>query len=129
MQRRQTRQRQIIRDELIAHPTHPTADELYMRVKAKLPRVSLGTVYRNLELLVEEGAARRIVVEDGPKRYDGNTEPHHHVQCVRCGATADVMGDATHSRTGSLPIREGWDIQAVSVLYKGLCPTCRAETG
>jgi len=76
-QRRNTRQRQVVLSTLCEMNSHPTAGELYRLVREKLPRISLGTVYRNLEILQETGQAVRLAGCNGQEaRYDGRTEPH-----------------------------------------------------
>lgn len=90
-QRRNTRQRQIVLQELRASRSHPTAGELYRQVRQQLPRISLGTVYRNLDILLEMGQAIRLAgVEGQEARYDGCVNPHLHFQCRQCGAIHDL---------------------------------------
>jgi Fur family transcriptional regulator, ferric uptake regulator len=88
---RMTRQRQVILEQLREVCSHPTADEVYGMVRRRLPRISLGTVYRNLEMLVKAGLIRRLDMAGRQRRYDGNVEHHYHVRCSRCGCVGDVM--------------------------------------
>lgn len=85
-----TRQRQVILEELKALKSHPTADELYHLVRRRLPHISLGTVYRNLELLAGLGAIRKLRPGGLQGRFDGDVDRHYHVRCVRCGRVDDV---------------------------------------
>ena len=85
-----TNQRRIIIEELRKLKTHPTADELYLIVRKKLPQISLGTVYRNLELLAEAGEILKLELSGKQKRFDGSTENHYHLRCVKCGKVEDV---------------------------------------
>jgi Fur family peroxide stress response transcriptional regulator len=71
--------------------THPTADWVYEQVRKILPHVSLGTVYRNLNLLADEGLIQRVILDDGIVRFDGNTNDHHHFICTKTGKIYDVM--------------------------------------
>lgn len=128
-QTRMTRQRMIILEELRKVHTHPTADELYSRVRERMPHISLGTVYRNLDLLA---ASRQIVKLESAgtmRRFDGNTAPHRHVRCVRCGRVADVpaamCGDAEPDVNGVHV--EGFAVTAARVEYEGLCDACAAS--
>ena len=89
-QRRKTRQRQVILEELQAVTSHPTAVELYQLVRRRLPRVSLGTVYRNLDLLARMGLIEKKEHSGGEARFDANTAQHDHLRCVRCGRVDDL---------------------------------------
>ena len=90
---RKTKQREIILNELCKVTSHPTADELYLMVRDKLPRVSLGTIYRNLEIMAEEGIIRKIETRGKLKRFDGNTEDHLHIRCENCDKIEDIFLD------------------------------------
>ena len=90
IQTRVTRQRTVILEELRKLTCHPTADELCDIVRRRLPHISLGTVYRNLDHLAEEGIVLRLDMAGKSKRYDGNIQPHQHVCCIYCGRVADV---------------------------------------
>ena len=88
-----TKQRRVILDELRSNKSHPTADEVYEMVRRRLPNISLGTVYRNLEVLSESGLILKLDLSDTRKHFDGTRENHYHVRCVRCGRVDDVPGD------------------------------------
>ncbi|MFC1715463.1 transcriptional repressor, partial [Candidatus Poribacteria bacterium] len=85
-----TRQRQVILEELRNASFHPTADEVYRRVRKRLPRISLGTVYRNLETLSKAGIVKKLELGGARKRFDGYSEDHYHVRCTGCGRLEDV---------------------------------------
>jgi Fur family transcriptional regulator, ferric uptake regulator len=124
---RHSRQRQVILEELRMSRHHPTATELYEAVRERLPRVSLGTVYRNLELLVRQGHIRRLEGRGAQARYDGDLGEHLHLHCVRCGGVADIPRPRA-----KLPARlprapSGHLLLGVRIEYAGLCPHCRAE--
>ena len=87
---RNTPQRRVILEELQKTSSHPTAAELYAKVRRRLPRISLGTVYRNLDLLAEMGKIQKLDLAGGETRFDGNPEPHCHMRCVRCGRVDDL---------------------------------------
>ena len=86
IQTRVTRQRTVILEELRKLTCHPTADELCDIVRRRLPHISLGTVYRNLDHLAEEGIVLRLDMAGKSKRYDGNIQPHQHGVCDECAA-------------------------------------------
>lgn len=90
--RRLTNQRKLILKQLQSVTSHPTADELYDMVRQHMPRISLGTVYRNLETLSALGLVRKLDNASGQKRFDGDMSSHHHIRCERCGKIGDILG-------------------------------------
>src|SRR5438874_13676562 len=99
---RLTRPRRLILDVVRATDAHPTAALVYRRVRRRLPRVSLATVYRNLRVLAAEGVLAERA-DAGGLRFDGNAEPHDHFTCVACGRIHDVpvrRGRAARARRG-----------------------------
>jgi Fur family ferric uptake transcriptional regulator len=86
---RLTRQRRTMLEALSRLETHPTAEEFYVVVRRRLPSISLGSVYRNLEVLAESGHILKLDMGGGPKRFDAKTKPHAHVRCPDCGALRD----------------------------------------
>lgn len=123
---RQTKQRQIILEEIRRLTSHPTAAELHQVVKVRLPKISLSTVYRNLQLLTELGLVVRLETDAQEARYDGDITPHYHVRCVRCGQVKDVheMEEARHQPAH--PDLSGYQILRKRVEYIGICPACRS---
>lgn len=87
---RMTAQRRVVLEELERSGSHPSADELYERVRERLPRISLATVYRNLELLAEKGLIRRLELGGTQMRFDAKTAAHYHLRCVGCGRVEDA---------------------------------------
>ena len=87
---RMTRQRRVILEELRKVNNHPSADEIYEIVRKRLPRISLGTVYRNLEILSDPGDIQKLEPGCSLKRFDGNPSEHFHIRCVRCNRIADA---------------------------------------
>ncbi|MBU0514360.1 MAG: transcriptional repressor [Proteobacteria bacterium] len=123
---RTTKQRGLILEELRRVDTHPTADEIFGLVRRKMPRISLGTVYRNLEVLAEQGLVLRLDGGGGQRRFDARTEDHYHVRCLGCGRVADLP-----SLSIEIPEREaaaGTDFQVVGfgLEFLGICPECQA---
>lgn len=127
--RRHTPQRQVILEELAGLYTHPTAAELYALVRQRLPRVSLGTVYRNLEVLCEDGLARRLTLAGSDARYDGNTRPHDHVRCIGCGILRDLPPGTAAFRPDLPAEAAGFLVEGYRLEYFGRCPRCRATGG
>jgi Fur family transcriptional regulator, ferric uptake regulator len=127
LNRRNTRQRRIILDELRRLKTHPTAAVLYQIVRRRLPRISLGTVYRNLELLAGCDTIRKLDLGSGEARFDGDVSEHNHVRCVGCGAVQDVAGPAL-DLTDQFPNDwGGYHILGHRLEFLGLCPECQKE--
>jgi Fur family transcriptional regulator, peroxide stress response regulator len=87
---RYSRQREEILRIVLATESHPTADWVYEQARQIVPNISLGTVYRNLSLLVDERKINRLVTDDGVVRYDGNAKEHHHFICTKTGKIIDI---------------------------------------
>jgi Fur family ferric uptake transcriptional regulator len=126
--RRNTRQRRVIVEELMKSSSHPTASELYEATRRRLPRISLGTVYRNLNLLGRMGLVRKVEGPGGEARFDGNVEPHHHVRCIHCGGVADVVDLPAGPRGDELEDVGGYEILGYRLEFIGVCPECRTHS-
>jgi len=123
---RMTNQRRIILEELRKVHTHPTVDELYTLVKVRMPHISLGTVYRNLDLLAETGEVLKLDSAGSMRRFDGNTEPHRHIQCKSCGCIADIPISNTDCSELEVDV-PGFTVTAIRVEYDGLCNVCEEK--
>ena len=121
-----SRQRQAIKDYLDSTKEHPTADTVYSNVKLRFPNISLGTVYRNLNLLTDIGEATKISTADGKDRFDGNPVPHNHFHCVDCGRMVDLDLDMTHIHRINDIAGDKFDgtIQSSAILFYGMCGEC-----
>ncbi len=123
---RNTKQRSIILEELKKVKSHPTADELYLMVKKKVPRISLGTVYRNLENLAEAGIILKLEYSEGQKRFDGNTMPHIHFKCTKCSAVEDIpFAVEVPDINRRLTWAKSREITGSRLEYFGLCANCK----
>lgn len=125
-QTRMTRQRLVILEELQRVQTHPTADELYGMVRRRLPRISLGTVYRNLDLLAEAGDILKLESAGSQKRFDGNVAPHQHVRCIRCGRVGDVP-EPVRVPDFSAVRAPGFIVLSGRVEFEGVCEVCASK--
>ena len=121
---RMTRQREMILEEIRRAKAHPSADEVYLMVRKRLPRISLGTVYRNLEILCELGEIRKLDLGGGFKRYDWDPKMHYHIRCLECGqvdnapiAPLQTVEDELHQATV-------YTIIGHKLVFEGLCPSC-----
>jgi Fur family ferric uptake transcriptional regulator len=122
--RRYSHQRHVILEEIRRTKVHPTAAELHELVRARLPKISLGTVYRNLELLVREGDIRKLTVAGGRARYDAHTPNHLHVRCVSCGNIDDAPTDWASFADREVETPGGYEILGLSMEFIGICPSC-----
>lgn len=125
-QRRLTKQRKIILEELIKLTTHPTADELYQIVRKRMPSISLGTVYRNLDFLVAQGQIAKLETGGGQKRFDALLDFHQHVRCIKCGRIADVFSPLPVPDVAGLEV-SGFKVISSRVELDGLCDDCASQ--
>jgi Fur family ferric uptake transcriptional regulator len=123
---RMTRQRKVILEELRKVTSHPTADQVYEMVRKRLPRISLATVYRNLETLSAAGEVLKLEVSGTQRRYDGDTSEHHHARCAMCGSVIDIPAKAFPMPKIPSEAIEGFDISGYRLELTGLCQNCRA---
>ena len=121
---RMTCQRCAILDAVKGVNSHPTADEVYEIVRQKLPSVSLGTVYRNLDILSSSGAIRRLGPDDGKMRFDGNTSRHYHVRCTACGRVDDVEVLSFAPPKARVEGKSEYRITGCNMEFEGVCPSC-----
>ena len=123
-QTRTTKQRSLMLAKLQETCGHPTADELYSITREALPHLSLGTVYRNLELLARQGKVRCIENAGFQKRFDANLMPHHHVRCTRCGRVGDVETDMPRPDIKAARA-EGFTLTGAEIFFEGVCSMCK----
>lgn len=122
--KRYSRQRELIYNAVRSSKEHPTAEMVYELLRAENPNLSLGTVYRNLNLLAEEGLLLRLSFP--VDRFDGCVEPHTHFRCDKCGRVLDL--DVPFSADfGAVEAAEGIKIRRHELIFYGLCPDCREE--
>lgn len=121
---RMTRQRQIILEVLRSTRTHPTADWIYEQVRQSMPRISLGTVYRNLRVLKEMGDIQELNYGSTYSRFDGNAEMHYHFVCKDCGAVHDVMLPLFNDYDQKVAESVGGQVQFHRMEFYGLCAEC-----
>lgn len=124
---RHSRQRQAVLDA-VRTCDHPTADDVCETVRKSLPRVSLGTVYRNLELLASCGMIRRLPQAGQPTRFDADCGVHYHIRCRECGRVDDLPAGPVWDQIQSLSSKGYRDIEHHLELI-GLCPHCAGNHG
>lgn len=125
--RKYSRQRELVKEFLMTRKDHPTADIIYQNVRNVNPNISLGTVYRNLTLLAEDGEINRLQVGDGVDHFDGNTSPHYHFVCTECGGVSDLETDSAIAVEDIVSVVsadfEG-RIEGHRTYFYGTCPNC-----
>ena len=122
---RETRQRALIYALVASTDAHPTADWIYERARESMPRLSLGTVYRNLQVLAREGKIRAIDAWGKTTRYDADLSTHYHFICTSCGAIRDVSKPAGEdARLAGLFALPGFSVASHRLEFQGLCASC-----
>ncbi|MBQ3053414.1 MAG: transcriptional repressor [Clostridia bacterium] len=125
IQLKHSRQRDALLSLLQSVYSHPTAEWLYENLKMDFPNISLATVYRNLNLLCEQGMAMRVDVGDDKNHFDANTKNHYHFLCKGCRSVIDVSNEELSDV--NLPVEEkfGFKVDTHSLVFFGLCDKCR----
>jgi Fur family transcriptional regulator, ferric uptake regulator len=121
-----TTQRQVILEELAKVTSHPTAGELYDQVRKRLPHISLGTVYRNLEIMADSGMIQKLETAGTQKRFDAVVKNHYHVRCMGCDRVDDVEGDTLPDVEEAIRGFSDYTILGHRLEFVGMCPECRS---
>ena len=124
-QTRMTVQRSVILEELRKLRTHPTADEIYHVVRQRLPRISLGTVYRNLEHLTHTRDILKLNLGGNVTRFDGCCEERYHAACLACGRIFDIPAEALPKISPTLS-EPGFQVTDVRISFEGYCAACQS---
>lgn len=121
-----SRQRAAIKQYLSQTSEHPTADRVYLHVREEFPNISLGTVYRNLNLLADMGEVVKIPTTGGGDRFDGRTDAHYHVVCRSCGRVFDLELDRQHILSVNELAGRHFDgtVDSHTTLFYGTCKAC-----
>lgn len=119
-----SRQRESIKACLMARHDHPTADVLYSAIREEFPNISLGTVYRNLNLLVELGEIQKLTCGDGADHFDADTSPHYHFICGECKKVYDLpLEPLEHINSLASEHAQG-QIDSHTIYFYGTCKAC-----
>jgi len=122
-----TRQRKVILESIEGLTCHPTAVEVYELVRKKLPRISLGTVYRNLEALSSAGLVQKLEPCSYQKRFDPNVKNHLHILCSSCGRLDDFPVEIEIDLKKFVKLKSEFDITGYRIEFTGICPDCRKK--
>ncbi len=120
-----TRQRAAVFEYLSGVTHHPTADDVFIAVKRRLPKISLATVYKNLEALVACGTASKLTSGDVAARYEIRRDPHYHTRCLKCGSLTDLEARASEQLAKLLKPPGGFRVEAYRIELLGCCRGCR----
>lgn len=122
-----TRQRQLILEEIKKTDSHPTADQLYQRVRRRLPRISLGTIYRNLEILSEKGLIQKLELGGTQRRYDSEARNHYHIRCIYCDEVKDMPIKPLTDFDKIFSNISDYQILGHRLEFLGICPRCNKK--
>ena len=120
---RNTRQRALVLEAVRSLHNHPTSADVYEAVREKHPSISRATVYRNLNVLTEQGEVLHIPVAGGADRYDFRCDCHYHAICRECGVVYDVEMPS-EGLLSSVRDTHGFQIEGFDIIFTGLCPDC-----
>ena len=123
-----SRQREVIKECLINRYDHPTADMVYMDVRETFPNISLGTVYRNLQLLTDLGEIQKLNVGDGVDHFDAKTFPHYHFICKECGSVIDLQMENIDTIKDIAGVNFDGQIAGHITYFYGICGNCCKKT-
>lgn len=124
---RMTKQRKNILELLMKNKTHPTADELYQLLRKSMPHISLGTVYRNLEMLSEAGIIQKLETGGLQKKFDGNPRNHYHIRCRYCGMVNDLHMEIFPFLDEKADACCDYEVTGHSLQFWGVCPHCAGK--
>ena len=122
-----SRQRELIYNAVVDNPIHPTAEMVYDIVRKENPRISLGTVYRNLQRFAERGELARLSFPDKPDRYDGCTRKHYHGMCTECGNISDIFLSYLEDIDKTVSLQAGIKVISHNILFSIICPDCQTK--
>jgi Fe2+ or Zn2+ uptake regulation protein len=108
--------------------SHPTADRIYQQLKDEIPSLSLGTVYRNLNVLIEQGLVQRIPFGSGQDRFEARIEPHYHLVCEKCGKVTDLSLPHYSEINEHAQRVSGFKVNRHRIDFFGICKECRNTT-
>ncbi len=119
-----SRKRQAIYELMLSTDSHPSAEWIYTSLKPTFPDLSLGTVYRNLKLLEDNGSIKSVTVVDGCERYDARITPHSHFVCKKCGRVIDVFMSDNVDEIGPTNIDGVKSVDSYNLIFYGICENC-----
>lgn len=120
-----TPQRLAILDYLKENREHPSAETIFKSIRERFPTISFSTVYNTLSALAKNGALQELTIDPGKKRFDPNSEPHHHLICIRCKKIIDITVD--YELKLPYAFKQGFEIIGNHIEFYGICSECKAQ--
>jgi len=124
---RDTRQREAILRLLKSTTSHPAADQIYDEVRKEIPRISKGTVYRNLKVLKEAGLVSELNLDGNVSRFEAKKQDHYHFRCEQCGAVMDIDEPVNKALDRKISRKTGLKIAYHQLEFRGLCRKCQKK--
>lgn len=122
-----SKQRELILNEVMNNHLHPTADIIYTSLKKTNPGLSLGTVYRNLSQLTENGFISKLSIPNESDRFDKNLKPHAHLICEKCNNIFDIESESINDFIDNLSKEEDLSITNYNIVLRGVCKHCKDD--
>lgn len=122
-----TPQRMAVYKALVEFNEHPSAETVFRQVRMVFPNISLDTVNRTLLMLSEIDAAFVVAGSGGPKRFDGNLQPHHHLKCMKCNRIIDFYHEPFDNIQVPERVKEAFTVSRITVHLEGICDKCREK--
>lgn len=123
-----SKQRKRILEVLQSTGTHPTAAWIYDELRSEFPDLSMGTVYRNLNILIDQGIIKKIDFGSTFDRFDANTSEHYHFICEKCGAIYDLEMPIIYKLNDDVKDETNFEVHSHRIEFYGICDKCRAKT-
>src|ERR1700712_896928 len=120
-----THQRQVLYDVMQTMPGHPSPEEVYARVKKRIPAISLATVYKNIHLFVERGVLKEVSLHHGSLRVELNSHAHHHMVCSQCKAITDIDEADLGIPPARATLPGGFQVERYAIDVIGICAACQ----
>ena len=127
MQYRRSQQRERMLEIMAETDVHPTADWVYHKLKKEIPELSLGTVYRNLKVLVDQGHIQKLPFGSTFDRYEAKTKPHYHLVCEKCGAVKDFAMPQYATLNKRAEKLSDFRITRHRIDFFGVCAACQKK--
>ncbi|MDO5095469.1 MAG: transcriptional repressor [Peptostreptococcaceae bacterium] len=133
VQKRNTIQRKLVLDAVLSLHNHPTAEDIYQKIVETHKTISRGTVYRNLNLLVEDGYISKVSIYDGADRFDYKLHRHNHIKCSQCQQIFDAPASSDSALEEIIRLNKqlaetsDFEILGYEIVFSGICPDCRAK--
>jgi Fur family peroxide stress response transcriptional regulator len=122
-----THQRQVIYETVLSLPGHPSPEEIYGKVRQKIPSISLATIYKNIRTFLDSGLLREVSLHHGSLRLENDQRPHHHLVCVRCKAITDLHEQGVEPVRLRQRLPQGFRVKRIAVDILGICATCSSK--